>query len=279
MQLAISISPSFVEPYILLGKLYTRKQKYAVAIEYWGKVLTIDPRNQEITSCMNVLRLGMGEQESMVLEANWKGKPIRFGADTHFTDGYSGMVWRLITDGKRNTVTHMTVLVQNFFWEKISIPASYISAINGNEVFISRRLHDVVYRSGRRRMDENLLSRLKEALSSSEKIAYISASPMSIEVSNGDVRLEGSVPSSDIGLQIEEIVKSVDGVGQVDNAFTYSTIFDPAGQPERHQPGKIHPAKPQKRPPLMRALDILKHLFQFKRDKVKARGVISGKGQ
>lgn len=215
--LATNLKADFIEPYIILGKLYAQQKRYAKAIACLGRALSIDSRNKAAQDCLNILRELLGGDEELQLEAYWQGKPVRIGSRVQCTDGYAGMVWRIIPGDKSHNLTHIVVSVDDFFPKNLLVPAELITDVNGDIAVIGIRRRELLLRMSQYRSDKELTASVDDALLSYEPIRVIRGMVLEVTATDGTITLSGNVSSYTIKKKAGELAASVKGVLAIEN--------------------------------------------------------------
>ncbi len=216
LRLATSLKADFAEPYIVLGKLHVKQRQYSEAIACWDKALSIALGQEEPQDCLNALRKLFGGNENLKLEASWQGKTMRLGSPVQCTDGQKGLLYRIM-QGDSDKISHIVVLVNNFYWEGYIVPGSLITGVDGNTVSIGARLRELVSQMPRHCPDRELAHRVSRVLSKQKPIRPILGMAMAVAATDGTVTLSGKVSSQTVKQLAEELALSVKGVLAVKN--------------------------------------------------------------
>jgi len=226
LRLATVLKANFVEPHVVLGKLYAQQRQYSKAIAHWSQALRIDPKHKETRYCFSALRKLLRGSEELRLEADWQGKLVRIGSLVRCTDGHIGMVWRVVPSNNDDQLTHIVVSIDDFFPRNLLVPANSITDVSGDTVFIGASLRELLRRMPQYRGDEELASRVSDILLTYEPIRAIQGMAITLAVADGMVVLSGNVPSGTIKKKAQELAMSVRGVLAVANSLTCDTELE-----------------------------------------------------
>ncbi len=226
LRLATVLKSNFVEPHVVLGKLYAQQRQYSKAIAHWSQALRIDPKHKETRYCFSALRKLLGGGEELRLEADWQGKLVRIGSFARCTDGHIGMVWRVVPSNSDNQLTHIVVSIDDFFPRNLLVPTKLITDVSGDTVFIGARLRELLRHMPQYCGDEELASRISDILATYEPIRAIQGMAIPVAVADGMVVLSGNVPSDTIRKKAQELAMSVRGVLAVKNSLVCDTELE-----------------------------------------------------
>jgi osmotically-inducible protein OsmY len=217
LHLATRLKADFIEPYIVMGKLYSQQKSYARAIACWSQAAGIDPGNAEVRECQHALRQLLGGDENLLLEATCQAGPVRLFSPVRCTDGHAGKVWRILGGGKTGGFSHIALAVGKFFTQHYLVPAGSIAAVEDGAILIDSSRRGLLRKTPRYHTDKVLVGRVARTLTSYGPFRVIQGIEIDVTAADGTATLAGTVPSYTIKQTAGQLAGCVAGVIGVDN--------------------------------------------------------------